>query len=33
MTNIHEHKWIAVEFDGGWVEVCEICGTPRYTVG
>ena len=29
MARMHEHLWIFIDFDGGYIEVCEICGYPR----
>lgn len=28
---IHEHIYIVVEFDGGYIDVCSICGNPKNT--
>lgn len=27
---IHEHDWVIVDFEGGDMEICEICHVPRF---
>lgn len=31
-SKFHEHEWIIVEFDTGYIEVCAICGISKQSI-